>query len=184
LSTKANPTNFSIQELQSKDWPQCANEGRGENSSPQRKIGHRRAVVDEKMSLTLLNRDAGELRWRRLAKNCGGGQTLGRVAAARVRGSLRGGEAWPAGCKLRWTAEGAERSRGARTRRNAGGEQDGGVRARLRQQGLKIRVRNETATNHYDRRDPCFSVASDEATTRKKRRSNRQIGSTPGRNQP
>jgi hypothetical protein len=82
--------------------------------------------VDERMSLALLNVDVGEQRWRRLAKNRGDGQTLGRVAAARTHGKLRGGEARSAGGELRWTAEGS----GARIRVGfAGGEQDGGVRA-------------------------------------------------------
>jgi hypothetical protein len=52
--------------------------------------------VDEGEILALLLVDAGEPRRRRTTGIHSGGQTLGRVAAARARGCLRGGEARPA----------------------------------------------------------------------------------------
>jgi hypothetical protein len=80
------------------------------------------------MSLALLNVDVGEQRWRRLAKNRGGGQTLGRVAAARTHGNLRGGEVRPAGGELRWTAEGSGSTHTRRIcRRRAGWRRTGGM---------------------------------------------------------
>jgi hypothetical protein len=69
-----------------------------------------------------------------------------------------------AGGEHRRTAEGAERAQGARdmgrlpeaSKKAASGAASDGLE--------QIRVRNDSAANGYDRRDPHFSVASDEPT--------------------
>jgi hypothetical protein len=66
------------------------------------------------------------------------------------------------GGEHRRTAEGAERAQGARdawrsleaSKKVASGAAGGGLE--------QIRVRNDSAANGYDRRDPRFNVASDE----------------------
>jgi hypothetical protein len=101
-------------------------EGRGANSSPQRKIGRRHAAVDEELRSGALQKDASEpLQWR-TAVNGGGVPNPSRVGAARARNSARRSGAGGRRQERRDGRGGVARAYVGKV----GGGRDGGVRSR------------------------------------------------------